>query len=100
VQATYQTKIAEDLPYLDQYAQLFNRLERKLFVDLYIRRKPLTELKKYYIKNHQITARQFNALHANLKGKVTSIEEVQEREISDLEGQIKSVQKWLTRPSG
>lgn len=99
MQATYQTKIkeAEDTSYLDQYAQLFSRLERKLFVDLYIQRKQLTELKKYYIKNHQITARQFNSLHADLRGKVTSIEEVRDQEISDLEGRIKSVQKWLTK---
>lgn len=97
--ATYQAKIkeAKDIPYLGQYAQLFSRLERKLFTDLYIRRKPLTELKKYYIKNHQIVARQFNSLHADLKGKVTSIEEVRDQEISNLEGRIKSVRKWLAK---
>jgi len=96
---TFQTRIKEMecTPYLSQYARLFSQLERKLFIDLYIRKKSLKELKKRYIKTRQITARQFNSLHAELKGKITSIEELRKIAISDLAGRIKSVQQWLVQ---
>ena len=60
---TYQTKLKNDkillknnraIPvyeYFHQNAQYFGMLERKLFVDLYVRKKPPGDLKKYIVPN-------------------------------------------------
>ena len=64
---TYRT-LLEDLTlnsvtpyqYYDAMGKLFGELERKLFIDLY------KDLKKQYIQEYQITARQFNAIRISL----------------------------------
>lgn len=96
---TYQTKNKDNAAsmYFDRFAEFFGRLERALFVDQYIRKLPLGELKKSYISRHQITARQFNSINYNLKGKVSSLEEIQKDRIGDLRYKIDSVIKWLDK---
>ena len=53
------------------YAELFCRLERKLFAGLEAGG-PVTDLKREYIREHGIPARMFNSVHASLRGKVLS----------------------------
>lgn len=97
--ATYQTRINDRTPYPYFYAmgEYFGRLERKLFVDYYIHSTPITKLKKRYIKEHQITARQFNSLNNSLSGKIESIKENQKYQEHDLLGRIASTEKAIKK---
>lgn len=97
MQATYRARIDERVhyPYFDAMVEYFGRLERKLFVDHYIRGAPVTELKKRYIKEYRITARQFNSLNNNLSGKIESIREIQKYQERDLLGRIASTEKAI-----
>jgi len=97
MQATYRARIDERVhyPYFDAMVEYFGRLERKLFVDHYIRGAPVTELKKRYIKEYRITARQFNSLNNSLSGKIESIREIQEYQERDLLGRIASTEKAI-----
>jgi len=69
---TIETKL-RDLTHgseLAQFAALFSRLERRLFVALYARGEKLTEAKRRFLSEHRITARQFNSIHQQLSAKV------------------------------
>ncbi len=55
-------------PVLDAIADLFGRVERYLFVALYVRGGDLKELKSEYLKRFGITARMFNAIRVTLEG--------------------------------
>ncbi|MGB9825344.1 MAG: IS200/IS605 family accessory protein TnpB-related protein, partial [Desulfofundulus sp.] len=95
--ATYQTRIDDRTPYsyFDAMGEHFGRLERKLYVDQYIRGIPLNDLKKRYIKEHRITARQFNSLNNSLTGRIKSLEEIQKYQEHDLLGRIASTEKVI-----
>ena len=81
---TYQTKLKNDLialknnstmpvyEYFHQSAKYFGMLERKLFVDLYVRKKPSGDLKKLYCARYKITARQYNSIKKQLDGRISS----------------------------
>ena len=81
---TYQTKLKNDIialkndrsipvyEYFHQNAQYFGMLERKLFVDLYVRKKPPGDLKKLYCAHYQMTARQYNSIKKQLDGRISS----------------------------
>ena len=66
-------------PALDAMAELFGRIERCLFVDLYARGGDPNELKSQYLKRFGITARMFNAIRVTLEGKVKAAREARER---------------------
>lgn len=99
MQATYQAKVNDRAPYhyFDAMGDYFGRLERKLYVDQYIRGTPLNNLKKRYIKEHRITARQFNSLNNSLSGKIKSLEEIQKYQEHDLLGRIASTEKAIKK---
>lgn len=99
MQATYQAKVSDraPYPYFDALGDYFGRLERKLYVDQYIRGTPLSGLKKRYIKEHRITARQFNSLNNSLSGKIKSLEETQKYLERDLLGRIASTEKAIKK---
>ncbi|MDR7435721.1 MAG: transposase, partial [Armatimonadota bacterium] len=61
---TFEAKIKDPsiYPILDAIAALMNHVQRHLFVDMYIRRRPLSALKREYLVRFGITARQFNAV--------------------------------------
>ena len=71
---TYQTKIhnqqvqllnESSIPlydYFNRYAQRFGILERKLFVDLYIYKKPSNSLKTFYCKKYNLST-YFRTVH-------------------------------------
>ncbi|MCL4439296.1 MAG: hypothetical protein M1609_01505 [Firmicutes bacterium] len=97
--ATYQTRIDDrtPYPYFEAMGEYFGHLERKLFVDCCIHSTPITKLKKRYIKEHRITARQFNSLNNSLSGKIESIKENQKYQEHDLLGRIASTEKAIKK---
>ena len=84
LQATYQTRISDfaglDRPagdgLLSAYADLYGRIERKLFAEVSGGRSAVS-LKQEYLKRHGIPARMFNAIRVSLEGKVASVREQQ-----------------------
>ena len=65
MQTTYRAKTLltkENLSNLDKFCKLYNKLERKLFVDLIVKKKAVNELKKLYIEKYNLSSRVFNAL--------------------------------------
>ena len=76
--STYQTRIAD---YCDMepthgevalaaYAELYGRVQRKLFADFSAGELPAS-LKKVYLQRYGIPARMFNGLRVSLEGKVS-----------------------------
>ena len=96
MEATFQTKLPDN-EYLDKYAAYFSGLARKLFVDLFIRKKPQNKLKKAYIKNYGLTARQFNSLVYAIKGIAQSYTELLKLGITELKAKIALLEKWLAK---
>ena len=71
---TYETRLGldeETSAALRSYAELFCRLERKLFAGLRAG-SSVADLKREYLARYGIPARMFNSLHASLRGKVAS----------------------------
>ncbi len=72
---TYELRLSSDanssVP-LDAYAALYGRAERTLFARLQAG-DSLVALKREFLTRFGLTARQFNALAAVLRGKITSI---------------------------
>ena len=99
MQATFQTKIRDEgvYPVLDAIAALFGRRMRRLFVDLYVRGRKLSECKKLYIARYGLTARQFNAIAYELKGKVRAAEEARKHRIEVLRDQVTTTEKAIRR---
>ena len=92
---TYQTRIADyggvnravgDAA-LDAYAELYGRVERKLFAEVAAGRLA-TSLKSVYLQRHGIPARMFNAVRVLLEGKVASVKEQQKLRLDDLQRRI------------
>lgn len=95
MQATFEAKITDRVLYsaLDAIGELCGEVERHLFVDLYIHRRNLTELKKEYLVRFGITARQFNAVNFNLSGKVQAALESQKIQLISVRGQVAGLEK-------
>ena len=81
---TYQTRISDygsvnrsvgDAS-LDAYAELYGRVQRKLFADV-AAGSLAASLKVAYLKRYGIPARMFNAVRVSLEGKVASVREQQ-----------------------
>ena len=105
--STYQTRVtvfrskdrAEGEAALAAYAELYGRVQRKLFADI-VAGSSAKSLKSEYLKRYRILARMFNALRVSLEGKVASAREAQKlhrdtlhRRISRAEGQISDAGK-------
>lgn len=102
---TYQTKLP-NLPlhnnlctdhYLQEYAAYFGRLERKLFLESYVKGIASTSLKKSFMTRYGITARQFNSIRMQLDGKVSSVIEKRKLEIQELKSKITYLQKVIDK---
>ena len=91
---TYQARIKEAdtmlTVFLQDYAALYGLVERRLYAD-YARGKDISRLKNDYLVKYGLTARQFNALHIELQGKLDSIRALQGDYIQDLKTRIKKV---------
>ena len=101
--STYQTRIADygsvnravGEAALDAYAELYGRVERKLFAEVAAGRSP-SSLKSVYLQRHGIPARMFNAIRVSLAGKVTSIKEQQKLRRDDLQGRIARAERQIS----
>ena len=78
--ATYQTRVSEYAGTdraagdggLSAYAELYGRVQRKLFAEVAAGRSA-TALKSPYLKRYRIPARMFNGVRVSLEGKVASV---------------------------
>lgn len=102
---TYQSKLP-NIPldnglsadqYLQEYAAYFGMLERKLFVQSHIKGADSSSLKKSFMKEFGITARQFNSLRMQLDGKVSSMIEKRKLEIQELKSKMSYLQKIIVK---
>ena len=96
---TYQTRInasPEQKIKLAAYAELYCKVERKLFAAGRAGTN-FNKLKTEFIKEYKITARQFNAISRNLKGKIASIAELQKMNIKNLEGRIMAARAKIVK---
>jgi IS605 OrfB family transposase len=96
---TIETQIRNDALslVLERCAALFSRLERLLFVALYVREEAVTGAKRRFIAEHQITARQFNAIHKQLLAKVDSWREVRKLNLATVVRQIAKAEVAITK---
>ncbi|ACX52894.1 IS605 family transposase OrfB [Ammonifex degensii KC4] len=97
--ATYQTRIDDKgcYPFLEACGEYFGRLERKLYVDYHIKGSQVKELKRRYIAEHGITARQFNSLMGDLTARLASVRENLRWRERDLLGRIESVEQAIKK---
>ncbi len=94
---TYQTRIDDDLNApLSAYASLMAHVEHNLFADIAVG-KIAGSLKSRYLKDFQITARQFNATRVKLEGKIDSILQLLFSRIEIKKNQIISLEETITR---
>ena len=100
--STYQTRIADygDVEpthgeaALAAYAELYGRVQRKLFADFSAGELPAS-LKKVYLQRYGIPARMFNGLRVSLEGKVSAVQKTMglrrdslQRRIARAEGEV------------
>lgn len=97
--ATYQTRIddRESYPFFEAVGEYFGRLKRKLYVDYHIKGLQVRELKRRYIAEHGITARQFNSLVKDLTALLDSVRESLRWRERDLLGRIDSVERAVKK---
>ena len=81
--------------YFHQNAKHFGMLEKKLFVDLYVRKKPSSDLKKLYCARYKITARQYNSIKKQLDGRISSKVELSKLYMKNLQDKIKNTTKFI-----
>ena len=100
--ATYQTRVsvyagvdrlAGDSA-LSAYAELYGRVQRKLFARVAAGRSA-TSLKSAYLERFGIPARMFNAVRVSLDGKVSSVREQQKIRQDNLKQQIARAEKQI-----
>lgn len=97
--ATFQTKIKDEhvYPVLNAIAVLYGRVLRLLYVDRYVRGRPLKECKQEYIARYGLTARQFNAIVYELHGKVRAARESRQHRMATLRDRIAATEKAIGR---
>lgn len=81
---------------LSTYASLFNKAERTLFAKLQAGG-DLADLKREFLQEFGITARQFNGMSAQLKGKIASIKERRSGIIQEAQQRIARAKKVLKK---
>ena len=102
MKATYQSRISE---YVDMdrgagdaalaaYAELYGRVERKLFADVAAGR-PAASLKSAYLLRYGIPARMFNGVRVSLEGKIASVREQQRLRADSLERRIARAEQQI-----
>jgi IS605 OrfB family transposase len=99
---TYQTRIKPDSNgemILEKFGELFGKVERKLFAKVSSGLHP-NQLKNSFLKEYQITARQFNAIRVQLMGKIDSAKELLSLRISSLKETIDSLKRKISKLTG
>ena len=100
---TYQTRIydyagvdrAAGDAALSASAELYGRVQRKLFADV-VAGGSAASLKSDYIKKHGIPARMFNGVRVSLEGKVASVRESQRLQQDSLQRRIARAQRQVS----
>ena len=101
--STYQTRVtvfrskdrAEGEAALAAYAELYGRVQRKLFADI-VAGSSAKSLKSEYLKRYRILARMFNALRVSLEGKVASVREAQKLHRDTLRRRISRAERQIS----
>ena len=102
--STYQTRIADygDVEpthgeaALAAYAELYGRVQRKLFADFSAGELPAS-LKRVYLQRYGIPARMFNGLRVSLEGKVSSVRETMALRRDGLERRIARAEREVDK---
>ena len=100
--STYQTRIAvyegrdraDGDAGLSAYAELYGRVQRKLFADVAAGRSAVS-LKSNYIKEHGIPGRMFNGVRVSLDGKVSAVRAAQRLRVDGLERRIAQAERQV-----
>ena len=100
--ATYQTRVrhysrierAVGDAALSAYAELYGRVQRKLFAQVAAGRSAAS-LKSEYISRYGIPARMFNAVRVSLEGKVASVKEQQKLRLDSLGRRIDRAERQI-----
>jgi IS605 OrfB family transposase len=96
---TYETRISVDSPsfaVLLSYAELFAKVEHHLLKKIISNADP-NACKREFLKQFGITGRQYNACKTVLQGKIDSIKEKREIQITDLEDGIKILEAKIKK---
>ena len=101
--ATFQTRVHDygDVKRVDgdgalsAYAELYGKVERKLFADIAAGHSATT-LKSAYLKRYGMPARMFNGVRVSLEGKVASVREQQKRRLDDLQRRIARAERQIS----
>lgn len=97
---TYQTRITvspKQEKLLSGYAALYGKVERTLFSETIYKSIKPESVKSAYLIRFGITARQFNAVCRNLKGKVDSIKELRKSHIKERADSINRLTKAVSK---
>ena len=102
--ATYQTRISDfaDMDrasgdkLLSAYAELYCRVQRRLFADVAAGRSAVS-LKQEYLRRYRIPARMFNGVRVSLEGKVASVREQQLLRRDELQRRIARAQDQIAQ---
>lgn len=99
MKATFEGRIEDESssPVLEAIAAHLGHAERHLFVDRYVRRRPLTALKREYIARFGITARQFNAIAEDLQGRVRASRSAVVQRVRRLRERISHLRRLLRK---
>ena len=99
-QRTYQSRYlctSETDDLLSSYATLYGKAERTLFAQLQSPDADLAALKRQFIRKFGLTARQFNGMAAELRGKIMSIKERRPGLIKEVEQRIAKAKRVLKK---
>jgi len=91
MQSTFETKLkltAQESDILLEQAKQMCRIERQLFVRLYVKKEEVDQVKRDTLAYDQITGRQYNSVLYSLKGRIGNIEENHKFQIQQLSGQV------------
>jgi len=99
VSVTTEGKIKDSslFPILRRLNGGLSRLSRKYYVDRYVKKKNLNELKSSYIECHQISGRHFNSIRQDVDGKVKAKQKIADRLIKERKEQISATLKTIKK---
>ena len=104
--ATWQTRISDfddrersaGDALLSAYADLYGRIQRRLFAEVAAGRSALS-LKHEYLSRYRIPARMFNGVRVSLEGKISSVKGVMELRRDELQRRIARAQRQIAGAS-
>ncbi len=87
----------EIYPILEQVLFYFSSVRHRLWRDLIIKSLPINELKRSYIKDFGLTARQFNSLAKEVGAKAKALEEIKQDRLKKLKSAINSIESSIEK---